>query len=207
LNDPLNLVDPLGLCGESHATGETNPPQPCITLPADCAGPPIPVPEWSQSGDTFAMTCPSSTDPGMANGNIRPPMPQKKKPHNKFFFPPHVCVGTARVLGGNPQTVNQPGAVPSINVAAGSAAAIPSQFGVSKNILLGSPISGTVGYFGPLNPPSAGTSQSFNGITDVTGGRSPIPGLPVREALQRLNPGELILELVTGKDMNSVPVQ
>ncbi len=107
------------------------------------------------------------------------------------------------MLGGNPATVGQQGGVPGTLVQAGSAAAIPRQFGFRTGSgFSGAPISGTIGYTGPLAFP--GTSQSFSGITDTIGS-STVPN--VQNFLMKNNPGALILELVTGSDMGTVPVQ
>jgi RHS repeat-associated protein len=106
------------------------------------------------------------------------------------------CVGTARVLQGNPDLIGRQGGFPGVTVAAGSAAVIPSQWG-GKSSLRGNTgsISGTAG------------DTSFNGVTDVIGGQSPIPGTNVRDALQTLNPGDLILELPSASnDLGTVPV-
>jgi RHS repeat-associated protein len=103
----------------------------------------------------------------------------------------NTCVGRARVLKGNPRKVGRQGGFPGVLVAAGSAAIIPDQFGMPKSQLAPhlAQISGVVG----------GGVASFGGVTDVIGGDSPIRGMPVRDALQALNPGILIIELITAK--------
>jgi len=123
----------------------------------------------------------------------------------------HKCVGRARVLGGKPNTVGRQGGVPGRTVAPNSAAAIPTQFGFATGAGFSNfPVSGVVGapiqaplanlIFGDVNPNSGGQQQTFNGITDVNGGKSPIAGMNVRDALMQLYPGDLIIELVNGKD-------
>jgi RHS repeat-associated protein len=123
----------------------------------------------------------------------------------------HTCVGRARVLGGNPKTVGKQGGVPGKTVAPHSAAAAPVQWGFATGAGFSSfPVSGTVGapihaplanfIFGDVNPQVGGTQQTFNSITDVNGGKSPIAGMNVRDALMHLYPGDLIIELVNGKD-------
>ncbi len=47
------------------------------------------------------------------------------------------------------------------------------------------------------------TTTHFNSISDVIGGESPIPGVPVRDALQQLNPGQFIVEIPGGQDVGS----
>ena len=111
------------------------------------------------------------------------------------------CKGMARVLGGNPNTIGKPGgwsgpSVGNINVGAGTAAVVPSQWGGKGNLRpnIGA-VSGT--YNGqPL----------FNGISDIVGGASPIPGMSAGDALMSLNPGDLIIELPSGKDLGVVPI-
>ncbi len=109
------------------------------------------------------------------------------------------CIGKARVLKGNPNLIGKQGAFPGIKVAANSAAVIPQQFGVAKSTL--TPLAGQIS--GVL-----GGQETFCGVTDVIGGRSPIPGVPVRDALQRLYPGLFIIELVSASaDLGIVDVE
>ena len=140
--------------------------------------------------------------------------PQKKKECDKA---PHICVGRARVLGGNPKTVGKQGGVPGRTVAPNSAAATPPQWGFASGAgFRNFPVAGTVGapisgylapfIFGDINPSAGGLQQEFNGITDVNGGVSPIAGMNVRNALMHLNPGKLILELVNGSDQGVTTV-
>ncbi len=123
----------------------------------------------------------------------------------------HTCVGRARVLGGNPTTVGKQGGVPGRKVAPNSAAAIPQQWGFASGAGFSTfSVSGTTGapiqaplagfIFGDVNPSAGGAQQTFNGLSDVNGGASPIAGMNVRAALMQLNPGDLVLELVSGKD-------
>lgn len=123
----------------------------------------------------------------------------------------HTCVGRVRVLGGNPKTVGKQGGVPGKTVAPNSAAATPVQWGFATGAGFSNlPVSGVVGapiqaplanfIFGDVNPPTGGTQQTFNGISDVNGGTSPVAGMNVRDALMHLYPGDLILELVNGRD-------
>ena len=70
----------------------------------------------------------------------------------------------------------------------------PTQFGVPNGAALApyAPyINGEVG------------AANFTSITDVNGGKSPIPGVPVRTALQQLSPNELILEIPGATDQGS----
>ena len=110
------------------------------------------------------------------------------------------CVGVARVLRGNPALVGRQGAFPGVRVRAGTAAIVPAQFGLANRQLRPhiSNISGTV----------AGGTVSFSAVTDVIGGRSPIPGMNVRDALQQLNPNTFIIELVSiNRDLGVVDVE
>jgi RHS repeat-associated protein len=93
------------------------------------------------------------------------------------------CVGRARVLVGNPKLIGRPGGF-GVEVAAGSAAVIPSQWGGKAKLR-------------PYLAQIKGTLEegtSFSGITDVIGS-SVIPN--VRDYLQDTYPGVLILELVS----------
>jgi len=48
----------------------------------------------------------------------------------------------------------------------------------------------------------------FDNVADVIGGKTPIPGMNVRDALRHLNPDTLILELPAGKeDLGVVPIR
>jgi len=76
----------------------------------------------------------------------------------------------------------------------GTAAVIPQQFGVPTGAALApyaAQISGTIG------------KAPFSAVTDVIGGKSPIPGTNVRTALQQLFPGQLILEIPGASDQGA----
>jgi hypothetical protein len=104
------------------------------------------------------------------------------------------CTGVGRGLAGNPNLVGRQGGIPGQTVQLNTAAVTPTQFNVPNGAAL-SPfapyINGTVG------------NARFNSITDVNGGKSPIPGVPVRLALQQLFPGQLILEIPGAKDQGA----
>jgi hypothetical protein len=96
-------------------------------------------------------------------------------------------------------------------VAPNSAAATPPQWGFTTGAGFSNlPVSGTTGapiraplanfIFGDVNPTAGGQQQTFNNVTDVNGGASPIAGMNVRDALMHLYPGDLIIELVNGTD-------
>jgi RHS repeat-associated protein len=108
------------------------------------------------------------------------------------------CRGKARVLGGNPNTVGRQGAFPGVLVQSGSAAVIPQQFGTGK--------SGLTPHIGQISGTTAG-GQSFTGISDVIGGKSPTPGMNVRDALQAMYPGLPIIELPSGRDEGTVDIE
>jgi RHS repeat-associated protein len=129
----------------------------------------------------------------------------------------HTCVGRARVLAGNPKTLGQQGGVPGKAVAPNSAAATPKQWGFATGAGFSNlPVSGTTGapipgplasfFFGDVNSSPNGVQQNFNGITDVNGGKSPIAGMNVRDALMQVYPGTLIIELVNGQDQGVTTV-
>jgi len=47
----------------------------------------------------------------------------------------------------------------------------------------------------------------FNGISDIIGGQSPIPGMSAGNALMTLYPGDLLIELPSGSDLGVVPIE
>ncbi|MHB8425415.1 MAG: RHS repeat-associated core domain-containing protein [Gammaproteobacteria bacterium] len=112
-----------------------------------------------------------------------------------------ICFGFARALQGNSDFLGHTGAYPNIKITANSAAAIPQQFGFKSSRAF-APYAGNVsGYIGGSSP------MDINAISDTIGGQSPIPGMNVRDALQTLYPGLLILELPGAKrDLGIVPV-
>jgi hypothetical protein len=83
-----------------------------------------------------------------------------------------------------------------------TAAIIPFQFGGSRKANL-RPYVGSIG--GQLTGIVGGrtVTSTFSSITDVIEGSSPIPGVPVRDALQQLFPGQLIVEVAGGADVGS----
>lgn len=112
------------------------------------------------------------------------------------------CTGTARVLQGNASTIGNPGGFSTpnnpVNVATGTAAVIPSQFTGGKSWLKSNR--------GSISGSSNGVTL-FSGVSEVIGGRSPIPGTNVRDALMQMYPGDLIVELPSApKDMGVVPI-
>jgi hypothetical protein len=108
------------------------------------------------------------------------------------------CVGKARVLGGNPRTVGKQGAFPGVVVNSTSAAVIPQQFAGSKGQL--------TPYIDQISGTTLDGSPIFDGITDVIGGKSPIPGTNVRDALADMFPDDVIVELPGGDDMGVIDI-
>ncbi len=107
---------------------------------------------------------------------------------------PTTCTGQGRGLAGNTALVGKQGGIPGQTVQPGTAAVIPQQFGVPSGAALApyaGDISGTIG------------QTSFSAVTDVIGGKSPIPGTNVRTALQQLFPGQLILEIPGASDQGA----
>jgi hypothetical protein len=114
--------------------------------------------------------------------------PSKPKP------PLQICTGVGRGLSGNMGLSGKAGGIPGQTVVPGTAAVIPQQFGMASGVGLApyAPfISGRIG------------AASFSEITDVMGGKSPIPGVNVRTALQQLFPGQLLLEIPGAPDQGS----
>jgi len=184
MNDPVNLVDPLGLylrdvwCYEHGAV----------------------VGAGERSVYTRAETCfwdfrmlypldPAPIDRPHPGGGADPVEPSEK-----------VCEGKARVLGGNPKTIGEEGGFDTpttdIRVKKNSAAVIPAQWGGKSALLPGlDEISGVIR--------SPDGDVPFTGVSDVIGS-SVVEN--VRDLLRSKNPGMLILELVSGKDMGTVNV-
>jgi RHS repeat-associated protein len=114
------------------------------------------------------------------------------------------CSVSARVLQGNPRTVGAPlyhGAFNNppnaIAPQAGSAAMTPSEFGGFTTSELKSYALQINGYF-------PGTGVSFHGVTDVNGSHHIPRGFSnIRQYLEFENPGQIIIELITGWDMGS----
>lgn len=112
------------------------------------------------------------------------------------------CRGMARVLAGNPNTIGNPGgwsgpSVGNTNVAAGTAAVFTSQWGGKGNLRP---------FIGQVSATSNG-QPLFNGISDIIGGKSPIPGMSAGNALMTLYPGDLLIELPSGSDLGVVPIE
>jgi RHS repeat-associated protein len=107
------------------------------------------------------------------------------------------CEGQARVLEGNTDLIGKEGAFKDVPVTKDSAAIIPEQFGLNKSDLkpYADQIKGSVD-----------GKDLFNGVTDVIGGKSPIPNVNVRTALQTLNPGSFIVEVVGSRDLGTVNI-
>jgi hypothetical protein len=119
-----------------------------------------------------------------------PPKPGDTIIYTKF------CEGEARVLQGNKNLIGRPGGFRTranpMNVTAESAAVDPAQWGGRANLRPNlDKISGTLTDF------SGKQIGSFSGIRDVIGGKPPkgMEGMNVRDALKKLNPGKLIVEL------------
>jgi RHS repeat-associated protein len=109
------------------------------------------------------------------------------------------CSGPARVLGGNPSLVGQPGGMIR-PVEAGSAAVIPRQFpgGGFANRGAATP------YLRTISPYISGTTaggQSFSGVSDVMDHAEVArPSLAAQDIIMGRDPGHLIIELVSGHD-------
>ena len=134
----------------------------------------------------------------MHRGNAikqRPP----KEPNNPALS--KICFGTARVLGNSGNLIGRQGGIPGQTEQPNTANVIPQQFGVQNGAQL-APVARDV--FGTIF--GASGNMHFSGVTDVIGGKSPIPSLNVRAALERLNPGFLILELNAAPDQGVAPV-
>jgi hypothetical protein len=140
-------------------------------------GPGIPVIDFAPNLSAFGFFF---TDPFGPN--------QTKKPALT------TCKGVGRGLQGNSKLIGKPGAIPGVKVRAGTAAVIPSQFGLADNgasiAQYARYISGTIG------------NAHFSSVTDVVGGKplKDFPNVPVRQGLQLEFPGLLIIEIPGAKD-------
>ena len=105
--------------------------------------------------------------------------------------PAQECTGFGRGLGNTGALAGKQGGIPGVATGLGTAAVIPSQFGVPTGAALGPYAPGIFGTIG---------TASFSSVTDVIGGTSPIPGMNVRSALQQLFPGQLIVEIYGARD-------
>jgi len=107
------------------------------------------------------------------------------------------CVGKARVLQGNSRHIGRQGGIPGVNVAAGSAAVIPGQFGLRNGNSLkpfASQMTGVV-----LGTPFP--IPLFDCVTEVVGPRS------ARQNLQQRFPNTVIIELPSGGDMGIIDIE
>ncbi len=109
-----------------------------------------------------------------------------------------MCDVSARVLQGNPAKVGFQGGIPGAKVQAGSAAVVPSEFGVGSGAGLAPYALQISGYF-------PGMGVSFQGATDVIGGPPPMGFNNIRYYLEFINPGQVIIELPTGPEPGRVP--
>jgi RHS repeat-associated protein len=184
-NDPVNGWDPSGLA--------TSPQEIIVTahlLKQDGSG-------WGFLGGGQPIPF-ERPDVGGSGGGVTPQtivVTARRSPQNNGT---KTCVGTARGLAGNTRLYGKTGAFGIVRP--NTAAIIPSQFGVSRKAQLrpyvGS-ISGTLtGLVGGRT-----VTSTFNRVTDVIDGVSPIPGVPVRDALQVLFPNQFIVEVTGGTDV------
>ncbi len=111
----------------------------------------------------------------------------------------HPCFGWARQLQGNSANIGSNGAF-GTSVQSNTGDIAPEQFGYP---------SGPAMQSGGIDPSQiTGTAGPYNfTVGDVIGGKSPIPGMNVRAALQELNPGLFLLELPgLSHDPGTLPV-
>lgn len=113
-----------------------------------------------------------------------------------YTDPLKTCYGFARGLAGNTRLYGKMGAFDIVQP--NTAAIIPYQFDQSRKAALAPYVKRISGQ---LTSRDGKRSSWFRGITDVIDGTSPIPGVPVRDALQRLSPGQLIIEVPGGQDV------
>jgi len=191
-NNPLSNVDPLGLCEDGVAICVTTTIEVTATLPdysylnslggGSGNGNPnrLEMIGDDKGGSGFIGNVSKFQLKQASGSTIRPIIPGSG-----------VCKGLGRGLTGNPDTVGKQGGIPGVKVQLGAAAVIPQQFGFPSGAALA-----------PYAPYIHGTigNVSFSGVTDVIGGRSPFPPIPVRTALQLVFPGRLVLEIPGASD-------
>jgi len=105
-------------------------------------------------------------------------------------------------LEGNINLYNKRGSFDTVQ--ANTAAIIPRQFGYLTDVSGRTNMMGYVSLIsGVLTTTVDGAynTVTFSSVTDVIGGKSPIPGKPVRDALIYLNPGRFIVEVPGGTDL------
>jgi RHS repeat-associated protein len=185
-NDPVNLIDPSGL--KCDGTEDI-----CVTGIKQ---------SWSMDEVMSFLQAYDQAMRGQMPSLLAPPILAQLSPGSA---PPpqgtnssQNCTGQARVIGNSGSLIGKQGGIPGVSVQPNTAAVIPSQFGlVDTGVAIkpyASSITGTAGKY------------RFAGVSDVIGGKSPIPGLNVRDALQRLNPGLFIIELYGRPDQSVASV-
>ena len=183
--DPVNARDPSGLAWECIGGYLYRMDPKPTSMPDDALKSKLAevavsghyeIPPCVQAPTLVVGAAPNPNQGGAGNGGA-----QGNKPGTQ------VCTGKARALGNSGSLIGKQGAIPGTIVQPGTAAVIPSQFGLVDNgtalIPYTTAISGTVGRL------------RFSGVSDVIGGKTPIPGMNVRAAMQVLNPGLLVIEL------------
>lgn len=117
------------------------------------------------------------------------------------------CSGTARVLKGNSAQIGLPGGwdgpnlKPHILVTKNGAAIIPSQWSVTNKATFRPYLNLIKGAFPNANASFAGVSEIIGGAPDPN-----FPHLPVQQGLMADYPGDLIIELPGGNDLDETAV-
>ena len=205
LNNPTTLTDPLGLCGGSDYSF-TDPNTGITTVVGDspCPIPTVPCSDMDgydcgygpgQQGEYPYGPAPgSSGGTGVGTPAPQPPAPKPALNPSQAQTSMDACMGSGRGLSGNLALVGRSGGIPGQTVEPGTAAVIPQQFGVPSGSALAPYAPNIFGVMG---------SAWFSSATDVIGGKSPIPGVNVRTALQEIYPGQLILEIPGAADQGA----
>jgi RHS repeat-associated protein len=209
-NDPMNLVDPDGLDVEYFEEwNDDNTPNTTVIVTASLSQEDL---DNNFANLLYGSSYPFSHDPTLATdqagatswnaGMGAPPVPNMPQPPATI-----TCTGRARVLQGNSSLVGRRGSFGVVGL--NTAAIIPRQFMFATDVLgraammpYVNQISGTIN--GTLN--GLPFSESFSSVTDVIGGRSPIPGVPVRDALMFLNQMLFIIEVPGGRDLGTASI-
>lgn len=179
LNGPLSYVDPLGLVPMCYQVFDIDDEEHVVQEYWECSG------GWG-GGGAGEMIFGGGGHGGGGGGAAPGNGPAQNNDSTSV-----VCTGFGRGLGNDGHLVPKQGAIPNTTVQLGTAAVIPSQFGLPDNGAAIAPyapfISGTIG------------NESFPSVNDVIGGKL-INGMTPRAYLQGRFPGLLIVEIYGAAD-------
>lgn len=204
-SDPVNFADPLGLQSASGGgpdivvVGYNN--DIVVTGPSYCER------NGCTPGVSGVADNPNAqfrNAPGRMGVKGPPVGPPQSDP---LTGPRIICQGRARVFDGNETHVGTQGGFPGVPVGANSAAIIPRQFTNSPYAGPAMRSLGSTAWGYTFNPRTGAVGQSFYGFTETVGNdRLPGGSLAQQEHIMAANPGNLVLELVSGYDEGTTGV-